>query len=314
MKIVQICRSITPVQNYGGTERVIYWLSGALAELGHDVFLIVPPNSSHANKKVNIIECDDFDNVKNVIPKDADIVHIHYDDIEQVKSFKWLLTIHGNINKSIFDNRYPENIVGISRNHAVAHRLKYYVYNGIDSNEFTFNCEKENHFLFFSKVSYRAKGIDEAIKVCTKNQLNLEIYGGTRIKLLRNPLSFLRSFSKGINVRGYTSGIEKARVFSRAKALIFPIKWSEPFGLVMVEAMMSGTPVIAFNRGSVSEIVSEESGFVVNNVQQMGDAIAKINTIDHYKCRQYAIDNFDISICAKNYVQEYQRVIANPSL
>lgn len=77
----------------------------------------------------------------------------------------------------------------------------------------------------------------------------------------------------------------------------------------MVEAMMSGTPVIALNRGSVSEVVNFESGFVVNYLEQMVDAIKKIDTIDPYKCRQYAIDNFDIAVCAKNYLQQYQRVI-----
>ncbi|AEB27071.1 glycosyl transferase, group 1 [Francisella cf. novicida Fx1] len=310
MNIVQICPAIVPVNNYGGTERVIYWLSGALAELGHQVSLIAPKGSYHQNTNVKIIECEDFSNLAKVIPKNVDIVHIHdINYINQVKSFRWLLTIHGNDKRAVFNNEYPENIVGVSRNHAVAHNLRHYVYNGVDSKEFIFNPHKQDHFLFFSKVSYRAKGVDQAIKVCCKSDVKLEIYGGDRKKLLRNPKSFLLSFKKNINIRGYATGQKKAQVFSQAKALLFPIQWSEPFGLVMVEAMMSGTPVIALNRGSVSEVVNFESGFVVNYLEQMVDAIKKIDTIDPYKCRQYAIDNFDIAVCAKNYLQQYQRVI-----
>ncbi|BCD90064.1 hypothetical protein fh0823_02030 [Francisella halioticida] len=154
MKIAQICRKQVLVNNYGGTERVIYWLSGALADLGHDISLIAPKDSYHENTKVKIIECSDFSNVKKYIPKDTDIVHIHYGEIEDVKDYKWLLTIHGNNKRSLFDNKFPENIVGISRNHAAAHNLKYFVYNGIDSREFIFNPQKQDHFLFFSKDIY----------------------------------------------------------------------------------------------------------------------------------------------------------------
>ncbi|MED7788577.1 glycosyltransferase family 4 protein [Francisella sp. 19X1-34] len=310
MKIVQICRGQIPVNNYGGTERVIYWLSEALADLGYDVSIIAPKDSYHENASIKVIECDNFSNVKEYIPKDTDIVHIHYNEIEDVKDFKWLLTIHGNNKANLFDNKFPENIVGISRNHAVAHNLKYFVYNGVDSREFIFNSQKQDHFLFFSKVSYRSKGIDQAIKACSKNNVKLDIYGGDRKKLLRNPKSFLTSFKKNINVKGYASGQKKAEVFSQAKALLFPIQWSEPFGLVMVEAMMSGTPVIAFNRGSVSEIVNRESGFVINYLEQMSDAMNQIGSIDPYKCREYALNNFDISVCAKNYIKQYQRVIS----
>ncbi|MDN9003436.1 glycosyltransferase family protein [Francisella tularensis] len=97
MNIVQICPAIVPVNNYGSTERVIYWLSGALAELGHQVLLIAPKGSYHQNTNVKIIECEDFSNLAKVIPKNVDIVHIHdINYINQVKSFRWLLTIHGN--------------------------------------------------------------------------------------------------------------------------------------------------------------------------------------------------------------------------
>lgn len=311
MKITQICRSLTPINNYGGTERLIYWLSGALSNLGHDVYLVAPKGSYHENSRVKVIECNDFLNVADYIPQDTDIVHIHYGEIDQVRKFKWLLTIHGNNKNALFENNYPENIVGISKNHATVHNLKYYVYNGVDSKEFVFNSDKKNHYLFFSKVSYRAKGVHEAIYLSNKEGINLDIYGGTRKKLLRNPISFLRSFKKNINVKGYASGELKAKVFSEAKALLFPIKWSEPFGLVMIESMMSSTPVIALNRGSVAEIVSSDSGFVVNYLAQMADAIKKIDTIDPYKCRQYAMENFDISVCAKNYIKQYERILNN---
>lgn len=315
MKIVQICQYKVPVSGYGGIERVIYWLSGALANLGHEVVLIAPRGSFHTNDNVCIIECDLFDNFAEYIPNDADIVHIHnVNHIEQVREYNWLLTIHGYSKKEVFINNYPENIVGISHNHAISNNLKYFVYNGVDSSEFIYNPSSSDTYLFFSKVSYPAKGVHEAIKLANKCKINLEIYGGTRKKLLRNPCSFASSFRKNICVKGYAGGEKKAQAFAAAKALLFPIKFPEPFGLVMVEAMMSGTPVIAFNRGAVAEVIGNDGGFVVNTLVQMEKCIGIIDSVDRKKCRQYAIENFDISVCARNYVKQYERVLKTQAL
>ncbi len=313
MNIVQVSGFVLPVKDYGGIERVIYWLCGALADLGHNVSLIAPLGSYHENENVKVSGYDVNQNITELIPKDTDVVHIHHtthiENTDIVGPHKWICTMHG-LNKSSITNKYPENIVGISSNHAASHNLKYFVYNGVDSSEFKFNDTTEDKFLFFSKVSYPRKGVHTAIKLAKELKLNLEIYGGDRKKLLRNPMSYLSSFRKSINVRGYASGETKAQAFANAKALIFPINFPEPFGLVMVESMMSGTPVIGFNKGSVAEGIGESGGFVVNYYAQMKDAINKISDVDRRLSRQYAIDKFDISVCAKNYVKQYYRVMA----
>jgi len=95
-----------------------------------------------------------------------------------------------------------------------------------------------------------------------------------------------------------------------AKAYIFPIRWSEAFGLTVVESLAAGTPVIAFKNGSLPEIIDDgKTGFLVDDIDQAVEAIGKIDSISRQECRRQAVERFDASIMAKNYVKVYESLI-----
>ena len=103
---------------------------------------------------------------------------------------------------------------------------------------------------------------------------------------------------------------EKNKLLSKAKALLFPIQWDEPFGIVLLEAASSGTPVIAFNRGSVPEIVKNGvNGFVVDNEKEMIEAMGKVDQIDRRKCRSFVEKNFNLDMMIKNYESLYKELL-----
>ena len=96
----------------------------------------------------------------------------------------------------------------------------------------------------------------------------------------------------------------------QARAFIFPIEWEEPFGLVMIEAMSTGTPVIAYRRGAVPEVVKDGvSGFIVDTVDEMVEAISKVDQIDRAACRQHVEDNFSIEKTTRDYVAVYEKIL-----
>jgi glycosyltransferase involved in cell wall biosynthesis len=103
---------------------------------------------------------------------------------------------------------------------------------------------------------------------------------------------------------------EKWNLFSKAKAFLFPIQWPEPFGLVMIEAMAAGTPVIAFPEGSVPEVVEDgRSGFLVHDAEEMVAAISRIDSIDPAECRRYVQENFSVSKCTDGYENVYRKIL-----
>lgn len=103
---------------------------------------------------------------------------------------------------------------------------------------------------------------------------------------------------------GYINGQEKIDCLKKAKALLVPIRWDEPFGLTVVEAMLSGTPVIAFERGAMSElIIHGETGFLCKTEEEFSRALFEVDTLDSYKIRQHAIDHFSVSIMARKHIK-----------
>lgn len=162
---------------------------------------------------------------------------------------------------------------------------------------------------FFSKVRRRVKGARRAIKLAKNVRQPLVVAGGNRFDLLKVG-GFWDSLRSDIRFVGEIGGEQKASIFSNSKALIFPIDWEEPFGLVMVEALMSGTPVVATRRGSVPEIINEKVGAIFDADDDFPEALDIALKCSPDDCRQWAQEKFSIQVCAKNYLDHYRKYLS----
>ena len=184
------------------------------------------------------------------------------------------------------------------------------VYNAIDFSQYQLNevMEDKAPLMFLGRLD-KIKGVHHAINVAkaTGNKLliggnishttdNYEYYK-TRIEPLID--------NEQIIYLGPLNDAEKNKYLGTAKALLFPIEWNEPFGMVMVEAMACGTPVIAFNKGSVPEVVTPETGIIVNDEEEMVSAVKMLQGIDRKTCRAKAAARFDVCIIATEYLNSF---------
>lgn len=301
MHICLVTSSKIPVKKYGGTERIVEWLAQEFLKLGHQVTLLAMPGS--AIEGVNVIEASCKKDALERVPRDADIVHFHGWPPSEEFPLPWVYTLHGNEPNA---GMLPKNTIFISQNHADRHGGGIYVHNGISPDEFVFEEVKDDYLLFFSKVRRRVKGARRALKLAKETRQKLLVAGGYRVDLLKVGGLF-DSFRSGVKFVGEVGGAEKAKYFSKAKALVFPIDWEEPFGLVMVEALMSGTPVIATPRGSVPEIIHEGVGALFRSDEEFPAALKHALACQPKNCRRHAMDHFSIHVCAQNYLNVYQR-------
>ncbi|MFA0336853.1 glycosyltransferase, partial [Vibrio sp. 10N.222.54.B2] len=175
-----------------------------------------------------------------------------------------------------------------------------YIYNGIPESEFEYNEQKKGYFLFLAKVKRSKKGIQTAIKVAKKTKSNLIVAGGHR---LGSPETWFK-WHPLITPVGFVNGDFKKDLLRNAKALLVPISWEEPFGLTIIEAMLSGTPVIAYNRGAMSElIVHGETGFLCENEDEFIKAMSLTHQLNKKKMRERAIKYFSSSAMAIGHLK-----------
>jgi len=191
-------------------------------------------------------------------------------------------------------------------------QLNWYsnIYHGVDTDLFAFEETPEDYILFLGRITHD-KGAHIAVEACKK--------GGIPLRLAGRSYSTegywhdkIESHINGVSVRyvGEVSLQEKIPLIQKAKAIIFPVLWNEPFGYVLIEAMSCGTPVIAFPNGSVPEIVKDgKTGFLVNNVEEMAQALKKIDTIDRRQVRKRAEQFFSLKQMLLHYDSVYHRVV-----
>lgn len=186
------------------------------------------------------------------------------------------------------------------------------IYNGINPSKFPFCDEPEDYLLFVGRMVPK-KGVKEAVEVARLTGKRLLLVG----PLLPDSKAYFDKHVKPylndkIRYIGYVEyGPKLAKYFQHAKALLMPIKWEEPFGMVMAEAMSCGTPVIAFKRGSAPEIIEDKkTGFVVETVQQMAAAVKKIDQIKRADCRKRVLEHFSIDCMVDGYESVFQKIIA----
>lgn len=341
MKIAQIAPLVerVPPEMYGGTERIIFYLTEELEKRGHEVTLFASGDSITSaklfpvhDKALRLDPC-----IENYYPyhmlemgmvyeqaKEFDIIHSHTDYITfpftQLVSTPTLLTLHGRLNIPDIQELYSHyrncNFVSISNaQRKFMPDLNWLdtIYHGYPIEIFPFCQEPEDYLVFVGRISSE-KGPIDAIQIARKLQMKLimiakvdpedKAYYEQKVKpLITPPL---------IEFVGEKTEQERNEIVKKAKAFIFPLDWPEPFGLVLIESLACGTPVITRNRGSIPEIIVHgKTGFICETVDEMAEAVRNIGSIDRMTCRRHVEQNFSISRMVTKYESIYKQLIAD---
>ena len=313
MKIAHFSNEVLPVKYYGGVERVIVWLLEALHMMGHKNILLAPKGtySQYADvitvEKVKKIETESpF--LDDKIPPDTDVLHYHYGYSYRDYKLPTLKTIHGY---AWLDKQLDKTFNFLSDAHRKAYKRPDlpFVYNGLKPEEYLYSEHKEDFLLFLSRADWKVKGLPIAIEVAKRSGMKLIIAGNAHRKFVEGyiGLGYLkRHFNRNCLYVGEIGGEIKSAYLAKAKALIFPTKWAEPFGLVAIEAMVSGTPVITTYNGAMPELVlNKKTGFLCRDIDEMVNAVKNLKYIHPMDCRNHVLQNFHYMRMAEDYVKLY---------
>lgn len=343
MRIAQVAPlyESVPPKLYGGTERVVSSLTEEIVAQGHDVTLYASGDSVTSARLV--ASCPESlrlaPNSKDYIAhhilmldqvfsdKDNfDIIHFHIDYLHYLLSRRYgithVTTLHGRLDipdlQPLYRNFYDMPVVSISNaQRGPLHWVNWKgtVYHGLPLNRFVPHLEQGKYLAFLGRVSPE-KGLDQAIEIAKRSGMPLKIaakidradqeFFDTIIKpLLNHPL---------IEYIGEVGYPEKNDFLGNAYALLFPIDWPEPFGLVMIESMGCGTPVIAYPRGSVPEVMEDGiTGFIVPDINAAVKALADVPQLDRLAIRKRFEQRFSAGRMAQNYLAIYERLVGEES-
>lgn len=339
MRIAQVSplyESVPPLL-YGGTERVVSWLTEELVRQGHDVTLFASGDSLTNALLIPICpqalrldpQCGDplahhIHLIERVLQRkdDFDIIHFHIDylhfSMSRRESLPQITTLHGRLDIADLVPLYREfsEMPFVSISDAQRQPLPWInwqgtVHHGMPKDKFTPFFETGNYLAFLGRISPE-KGVDQAIEIALRAQLPLKIaakvdridqeYFEGRIKPMLN--------HELVEFVGEISDLEKNDFLGNALALLFPIDWCEPFGIVLIEAMACGLPVLAYPLGSVPEIIEDGvSGFLVHNVEEAVSALRKLYRIDRHNCRDIFEERFSAQRMADDYLDIYEHIL-----
>jgi glycosyltransferase involved in cell wall biosynthesis len=326
-----------PPKLYGGTERVVSFLTEELVAQGHDVTLFASGDSKTSARLVPVCEqslrlnpgCIDnlahhvlmLQMVLNEIDN-FDIVHYHIDyihyPVSRLKPFPHITTLHGRLNISDLQHLYTlfTDMPVVSISNAQRTPLNHLnwvgnVYHGLPSGLFKPAYGEGKYLAFLGRISPE-KRVDRAIEIAIRVGIPLKIaakvdsadkaYFEKIRHLMDHPLvEYLDEINED----------QKQEFLSNAIALLFPIDWPEPFGLVMIEAMACGTPIVAYRNGSVPEIIEHGvNGFIVDDMEQAVAAVQNISLIQRRDCRKSFDERFTADRMARDYVEVYRKMVS----
>ena len=341
MRIAQVAPlyESVPPQCYGGTERVVSYLTEALVRQGHEVTLFASGDSVTAARLMAPCprplrldpECRDplahhillVEQVLQHAPR-FDLIHWHVDylhfPVSRRQSTPHVTTLHGRLDIPDLVPLYQEfsDMPVVSISDAQREPLPWLnwqgtVYHGLPEELYTFQPEPGRYLAFLGRISPE-KRVDRAIAIARRLGMDLKIaakvdpvdrdyFKAVIAPLLREPLvEYVGEIGEG----------EKDDFLGQAAALLFPIDWPEPFGLVMTEAMACGTPVIAYRRGSVPEILEEGvTGFMVDDLDGAVRAAERLPLVSRLRCRQQFEARFSAARMARDYLTLYRRLVAD---
>jgi glycosyltransferase involved in cell wall biosynthesis len=322
----------TPPRHYGPWEQVASNIAEGAVARGLDVTLFATGDSLTSGKLESVCEMG-YEEDKNSDPKVAECMHIshlmeragEFDLIHNNFDFlpltysrliktPVLTTIHGFSSPDIIPvyKRYNDIVsyVSISMSDR-SPQLNYIanVYNGIVKDQFTLRVEPDDYLLFFGRI-HHDKGAYEAIQIAKGAGRRLLIAGIIQDK--KYFTEFVEPYIDGENIvyLGSAGPEKRDELLGGALALLHPVNFNEPFGLSVAEAMFCGTPVIAFNRGSMPElIVHEKTGFLAEDVSGAIECVRQVHLIDRLYCRKWAEENFSTGKMADNYLDVYKEIL-----
>lgn len=332
-----------PPPLYGGTERVVSLLTEGLVSKGHDVTLFACGNSKTGATLESVYPRPLFRdgipwtdiiyptlNITAAFDQAAnfDIIHMHLNKSSDYVSLplarhikeKVIFTLHfpyplsqGRTSRHEFLQKYKDmNFISISHSQRRGGENLHWlgtVYNGIDLSPYTYHDQPKDYFAWLGKFN-PDKGVAEAIQAAKKAGEKL-IMAGKIDELEKEDLVYFKEQVEphidGTQIQfiGEADDKKKNDLFGNAKAFLNPIKWNEPFGLVMTEAMATGTPVIAFAQGAATEIIEDgKTGFLVNTVDEMVEKMQKLDSIKRKDCRM-RVEHF---FSGKSMVEGYEKI------
>jgi glycosyltransferase involved in cell wall biosynthesis len=339
MKIAQIASVYVsvPPKTYGGTERIVYDLCQQLNRCGHHVELFASGDSKVdciLHSVLDIASQDDphstfylekefeIRNTYNLYRQADrfDVIHGHWPTmVPYFSPFSGTpsLVTYAYIQKELHEyyrKSFPR-CMPVCVSHAQVKMLGDeslpVVYNAVNLNEIGFNDKPEDFFIIVGRMT-PGKGIAEAIRIAKRARLKLLIVGHVTSHLPWSENYFLKEVKPQIDgdrIR-YIERLpyrEIVTLMGKAKGFLFPLQWDEPFGLVVIEAMAAGTPVVAYRRGSMPELIKNgETGYLVENEDEMVAMSNRTESLDRERCRAWVAERFSMEQMVSGYEQLYQ--------
>jgi glycosyltransferase involved in cell wall biosynthesis len=346
MRIAQIAPlfEAVPPKRYGGTERVVHWLTEELVALGHDVTLFATGDSLTSARLVPVrpraerfvpnfeVNGAPYMRLLELVRRRArefDVLHFHIDfwplPLFSRQSTPFLTTLHGRLDRDwvrdIYD-LFPEApLVAISDAQRAPLPDAYWagtVRHGMPERLLTPRPGPQDYLAFLGRISPE-KGIESAIRIAAAAGMKLRVAAKVGAEDAAYYAQVVEPLLHGgaVEYLGEIDDAQKPDFLSGARALLFPIDWPEPFGLVMIEAMACGCPVIAFPRGSVPEVVEDGlTGFIVGDVAEAAAAVGRLDRLDRTAIRRRFEQRWTARRMADDYLAIYRRLAhaARPAL
>jgi len=336
----------TPPEKYvpkgwsGAPELVVHQLTEELVERGHEVTLFASGDSETNAKLVSVtkeatwhtVGIGPHEHYERMLISKAyrmagegcfDIIHSHFDlrsiyfaPLVETPTISTLHSPLDGLRKEIMsyfkETQYYASISNNQRKPIPDLRYAVTAYNGVEVDTIPFfGKERKENYLVFAGRIMDIKGVAEAIEVAKKADCRIMLFGSVD-KNSNYWIEKIKPLIDGDQVvhTGFIPRTQLFEYFGKAKAFVFPLKWEEPFGLVSIEAMATGTPTIAFRRGSLPEIIEDgETGFLCNTIDEMVDAVKKLDQIDPRACRRRVEEHFSVKKVVDRYEEAYHAIL-----
>lgn len=340
MRIAQIASIAerVPAKKYGGSERIVYTLTEELVKRGHDVTLFASGDSVTSAKLSSCVPLSLREtNIQNPYGLNElllkhiglayaqqdkfDIIHDHIYSVSMptanLSKTPVVSTVHSMFHQDnipLYKAMNKVNLVTISDSQKPKNEkltIAGTVYHGLNMRHYPFGESPKGYLLFCGRMSME-KGVHFAIEAAQKLDLPLKIIA----RVADYELDYFKTYVKPqlsdsrLEFIGEVDEDTRNELMAGAIAMLHPVTWPEPFGLTMIESMACGTPVVAFNQGSIPEVIDDgKTGFVVRTVPEMVAAVKKIVTISRAYCREYALTRFTAAKMAEGYEKIYESIL-----